>query len=41
MSEADKVKNRKLKKIKELQSLFKEVIDVNNKETDYLAKLTA
>jgi hypothetical protein len=40
MSEAEKVKHKKQKKIKELQKIFEEVVNDNNKESDYLAKLT-
>lgn len=40
LSQADKVKNKKLKKIKELQDLFKEILETNKSETDNLAKLT-
>lgn len=40
LSEAEKVKIRKIKKIKELQSLFQEIVNSNRSETDKLAKLT-
>lgn len=40
LSEADKVKRRKLKKVKELQSMFREIIEGNNAESDHLARLT-
>jgi hypothetical protein len=40
LSEAEKVKIRKMKKIKELQGLFKDIIEANKSETDNLAKLT-
>ncbi len=40
LSEADKVKLRKLKKVKELQHMFKEIVEANNKENDHLARLT-
>jgi hypothetical protein len=35
------VKLRKIKKIKELQGLFLEIVEANRNETDKLAKLTA
>jgi hypothetical protein len=40
LSEADKVKRRKLKKVKELQTMFREIIEGNNAESDHLARLT-
>ena len=40
LSEADKVKRRKKKKVEELQRMYKEIVETNNKESDYLARLT-
>lgn len=40
LSEAEKVKLRKLKKIQELQGMFKEILEANKSQTDNLAKLT-
>lgn len=39
MSGAEKAKVKKKKKIQDLQKLYKEVIEANDTETDYLAKL--
>jgi hypothetical protein len=39
MSGAEKAKVKKKKKIIDLQKLYKEVIEANEAETDYLAKL--
>lgn len=39
MSEAEKTKLKKRKKILDLQKLYKEVVESNEAETDYLAKL--
>ena len=40
LTEAEKVKIRKAKKIKQLQDNFKQILDANKSETDNLAKLT-
>lgn len=39
MSEADKAKRNKRNKIKELQQIFKEVIETNKAQVDEFAKL--
>ncbi len=39
MSEAEKAKLKKRKKIQDLQKLYKEVIESNEAETEQLAKL--
>ena len=39
MSEAEKAKLKKRKKIQDLQKLYKEVIESNDAETEQLAKL--
>ena len=40
MTDAEKVKAKKLKKIKQLQAMFREILEANQKQTDNLAKLT-
>jgi hypothetical protein len=41
MSEATKVKAKKMRKVKELQELFREIVAANNQEKDHFLKLTA
>lgn len=40
MSEADKVKLAKRRKIKELQNIFNEIVATNSRETDEIVKLS-
>lgn len=40
LSEADKIKKRRRERIRELQSIFQQVVALNQSETDSLAKLT-
>lgn len=40
LSDAEKIKRRKYQKIKELQTMFKEIVEANKAESDHLARLT-
>ena len=39
LSDAEKIKRRKYQNIKELQGLFKEIVEANRAESDHLARL--